>query len=151
MNKLFIILLCLILTLYAHGYEYQSFSSLPATSGFRSTSTITPTVSYTSSARLNKNGIATTPNYHPAPSSGLRRGLDLDDDDEPIAAWPSTDPPLLGGNGTGNNAPVGDIPWIGMILLTGLYVIWTKKTQKKAKKHRFSKKIVVKFGQFKKK
>lgn len=140
MNKLFIILLYLILTLYAHGYEYQPFSSLPATSGFRSTSTITPTVSYTSSARLNKNGIATTP-IHPAPSSGLRRGLDLDDDDEPIAAWPSTDPPLLGGNGTGNNAPVGDIPWIGMILLTGLYVIWTKKHKKRQKNTGFQKKL----------
>lgn len=65
----------------------------------------------------------------------------MDDDDEPIAAWPSTDPPLLGGNGTGNNAPVGDIPWIGMILLAGLYVIWRKKHKKRQKNTGFQKKM----------
>lgn len=147
MKKSVLILVCLFWVFRAFGFVNPPFSSYGTSSAyhseaaslsvtttpFRSTSTIVSPVGYTSSAQLNSNGTAVQPSFKMR-SVGQRRGLDKDDDDDPIAQWPDgnggTDPEI--GFGSQPNLPVGDIPVIVMLLMSFGYSVYRYKKAKNA-------------------
>jgi len=124
MRKLIGTLVCLLLSLQlsAVGYQPVTYSAPPT--GFRSTSayngSIQPTGSLSAISAANYQALNSEGGACYNGASGPRRGRPTTND--------------YGGTGAIGNydyrSPVGDIPWVVMVVLAGLYAIFAKKRKK---------------------
>ena len=115
MKKILIILYCLVFSIGVHGYTYYedkfdvySETKHPIQSKFESTSSYVPVISYQTVKPIEDNGFVSdeyTTNPQPY-KNGVRRSLDLDEDDEPI----------------GGMVPIGDIPYMLLFIFLIVYI-----------------------------